>query len=64
MNFKLPDGTPLQWVVLIVAIALVSYAPLARIYLFMKDESWGGVPQAQNSLDDPGAAGGLESLEK
>jgi hypothetical protein len=42
----------IQWILFITAIGLISYVPLARIYLFFNDQSWGGVPQSQNSTKD------------
>jgi hypothetical protein len=48
-KFAVPEGSILQWVALIIAIALVSYAPVMRIYLYVIDKTWGNLPQDANT---------------
>lgn len=48
-RFAVPEGNVFQWIALIVAIALVSYAPIMRIYLYATDKTWGNLPQDANT---------------
>lgn len=51
-KFAIPEGNILQWIALIIAISLVSYAPVMRIYLFATDMTWGNLPQDANTTEN------------
>jgi hypothetical protein len=48
-KFAVPEGNVFQWIALIVAVALVSYVPVLRIYLFATGMTWGNLPQDANT---------------
>lgn len=48
-KFAVPEGNIFQWTAVILAIALVSYVPVLRIYLFATGMTWGNLPQDANT---------------
>jgi hypothetical protein len=48
-KFAVPEGTIFQRFALIIAITLVSYVPVMRIYLYATDKTWGNLPQDANT---------------
>jgi hypothetical protein len=48
-KFAVPKGNIFQWFALIIAIVLVSYVPVMRIYLYVIDKTWGNLPQDSNT---------------